>query len=79
MADNPDEKGSKLKSLYIQSSSINGKSKNGLDNKKDRFRMQTKIKVQEKVLNIIFHPLLVDFNTDVDMGILKVNKKQARK
>lgn len=79
MADNPNEKGSKLKSLYIQSSSLNGKSKNGLDKKKDRFRMQTKINVQEKILNIIFHPLLVDFDTDVEMDILRINKEMVSK
>ncbi|PWE00133.1 AsmA family protein [Marinilabilia rubra] len=79
MADNPDDKKPKLKSLYIQSSSINGNSKNGLDNKKDRFRMQTKINVQEKILNIIFHPLLLDFDTGVDMEMLQINRNMAKK
>jgi hypothetical protein len=75
MEDNPDEKGSGLTSLFIQSSSINGKSKNGLDNKKDRLRMKTKIKVQEGILNIIFHPLLVNFDTGVKMNIIDMPRE----
>jgi hypothetical protein len=77
MEDNPDEKGSGLTSLFIQSSSIDGKSKNGLDNKKDRFRMKTKINVQEGILNIIFHPLLVDFNTGVKMDVIDLPQEPS--
>jgi hypothetical protein len=66
MEDNPEDKRSGLTTLFIQASSIDGKSKNGLDNRSDRIRMQTKINVQEKMLDIIFHPLLVDFKTGVE-------------
>jgi hypothetical protein len=69
MGDNPDDKKSGLRSLYVQASSIKGNSKNGLDKKSDRLQMQTKINVQERILSIIFHPLLVDFNTGVTMEI----------
>ena len=69
LEDNPDDKKPGLSSLYIQSSSIKGKSKNGLDKKSDRLQMQTKINVQEGILNIIFHPLLVDFETGVKMEV----------
>ena len=75
MEDNPDDKKSGLRSLYIQTSSINGESKNRLDKKSDRLQMKTKINVQEGILNIIFHPLLVDFDTEVELKTLSLKQK----
>lgn len=81
LGDNPEDKKSGLRSLYVQASSINGKSKNGLDKKSDRLQMQTRINVQEGILNIIFHPLLVNFDTGVNMEIPKTpqNQKESTK
>ena len=76
MEDNPDDDKSGLRSLYVQASSINGKSRNGLDNKSDRLQMRTKINVQEGILNIVFHPLLVDFNTGVSFQTLSLDKER---
>ncbi len=76
LGENPDDKKSGLRSLYVQASSINGNSKNGLDKKSDRLQMQTRINVQEGILNIIFHPLLVDFNTGVSMEIPQTPQKK---
>jgi len=52
-------------SIFIVSSSFDGKSKNGFDNKKMKKKMEVKIKVQEKMLDLIFHPKLVSFSTGV--------------
>ena len=65
MKNKPDGGTSGLKSLFVVSKSIDGKLKNGLDSKKDRMRMKTKIKLQNVVLDIIFHPKLENFKTGV--------------
>ncbi len=78
MEDNPDDDKSGLRSLYVQASSINGKSKNGLDKKSDRIQMSTRINVQESMLNIIFHPLLVNFDTGVSLNTLYLKKERNK-
>ena len=62
----PDGGTSGLKSLFVVSKSINGDTKNGLDSKKSRMKMKTKIKLQKVILDIIFHPKLENFKTDVN-------------
>ena len=51
--------------IYLIARNIGGKTKYGFDNKRDQFKMQTKIRVQEKMLQLIFHPQMVSFETDV--------------
>ena len=46
-------------------SKIEGKTKTGFDNKNLQKTMETKIRVQEKMLNLIFHPGMVNFETKV--------------
>ncbi|MGM0376335.1 MAG: AsmA-like C-terminal region-containing protein [Bacteroidota bacterium] len=79
MEDNPDDDKSGLRSLFVQASSKDGKSKNGLDKKSDRLQMRTKINVQEGILNIVFHPLLVDFYTGVKLQPLLLNEEHHKK
>jgi hypothetical protein len=67
----PDGGTSGLKSLFVVSKSINGETKNGLDSKKARMRMKTKIKLQNVVLDIIFHPKLENFETGVNRTYTK--------
>ncbi len=54
---------STVKLLYAN---INGKSKVGFDKKKRQMMMQVKIKTQEKMLNLIFFPKLVSFDTGIE-------------
>ena len=44
---------------------IDGKKKTGFDNKKAQQQMKLKIQVQKKMLDLIFHPKLVSFETGV--------------
>ncbi len=62
---NPESNKKEPRSLYVVSYSLDGKMKNGLDNKKTRQKMNMKIKLQHKVLNVVFHPKLVNFETYV--------------
>jgi hypothetical protein len=54
---------STVKLIYAN---INGKSKVGFDKKKAQRLMQVKIKTQEKMLDLIFFPKLVSFDTGVE-------------
>ncbi len=65
LENNPESNKKGPRSLYVVSYSLNGKMKNGLDNKKMRQKMNTKIKLQQMVLDIVFHPKLVNFETEV--------------
>jgi hypothetical protein len=65
LENNPESNKKEPRSLYVVSYSLDGKMKNGLDNKKMRQKMNMKIKLQKKVLNVIFHPKLVNFDTGV--------------
>ena len=56
-------------SLFVKSYSQNGKDISGLDNKHDRTLMQVKVKTQETMLDLIFHPKLVSFDTKVDENL----------
>lgn len=44
--------------------SLEGKTKNGFDNKKEREKMLRKVRLQERVVDLVFHPKLIDFNTE---------------
>jgi len=46
-------------------SKIKGKTKTGFDNKNLQKTMETKIRVQEKMLNLIFRPEWFNFDTKV--------------
>ncbi len=52
------------KGRYYVSSYLDGKSKAWFDNKKDRNKMQTTIKVKKGVLGFVFFPKMVKYNTD---------------
>ena len=65
LENNPESNKKEPRSLYVVSYSLDGKMKNGLDNKKMRQKMNMKIRLQKKVLSVIFHPKLVNFNTGV--------------
>nr|WP_320119809.1 AsmA family protein [uncultured Marinifilum sp.] len=60
----PDGGTSGLTSLFVVSKCKDGKTHSGLDTKKGRMKMKTKIKLQQVVLDLIFHPKLVNFETD---------------
>lgn len=51
--------------IAVKSYSIGGRSRSGLDNKNDREEMQTKVLTSEKLLNVRFHPKVVNYNTGV--------------
>ncbi len=53
------------KGTMVKSYSINGKNRSGLDNEKDREEMKTKVLTSEKLLNVRFHPKVVNYNTGV--------------
>jgi len=53
---------STIKIIYAN---IDGKEKTGFDNKKAQQQMKLKIQVQKKMLNLIFYPKLVSFETGV--------------
>ncbi len=50
--------------IYVVSKSEKGKSKAGLDNRKDRLRMDAKVNLQEQMVSFRFDPRLVIYNTD---------------
>lgn len=60
----PDGGTSGLTSLFVVSKCEDGKTHSGLDTKKGRMKMKTKIKLQQVVLDLIFHPKLVNFDTE---------------
>lgn len=62
----PDGGTSGLTSLFLVSKNIDGKAHSGLDTKKGRAKMKTKIKLQQVVLDFLFHPKLVDFDTKLE-------------
>jgi hypothetical protein len=49
--------------VYVVSKSIDGKSKAGLDNRKDRVRMDAKVNLQKQMVDMNFHPKLVKYST----------------
>jgi hypothetical protein len=54
------------KGTLVKSYSINGKSHSGLDNKSDQEKMRSKVKASEGLLNVRFHPNVVNYNTGVN-------------
>ncbi len=50
--------------VYVVSKSIEGKSKAGLDNRKDRVRMDAKVNLQKQMVDMNFHPKLVKYSTE---------------
>jgi hypothetical protein len=57
--------GRKKSGTLVKSYSINGKSRSGLDNKKDQEKMRSMVKASEGLLNVRFHPYNVSYNTGV--------------
>ena len=64
--DEIDEATLKKNSRKIRYSILDGKSKPALDSKKSREEMQVKIKTQKTMLNFIFFPKNIHYNTDLD-------------
>ena len=52
--------------LYLVSYKKEGKSKHGFDTKALQRMMLTMIRVNENGLKMIFHPQLLNFNTDIE-------------
>ena len=63
-SDEVDEKSLKKSSRKIRYAVTNGKSKVGLDTKDDRETMINKIRVQQKMLDFIFFPKNIHYNTE---------------
>lgn len=51
-------------SIYVVSKLENGKEKAGFDNKKDRLNMVARVNLQKQMLDMRFHPALVNYKTD---------------
>lgn len=58
-------------SIFIKSFGRKEKNGTGLDNKKDRNNMEKKVRTKNAMLNLIFHPKLVNFETGVTNAFLK--------
>jgi hypothetical protein len=54
------------KGTMVRSYSIDGKRRSGFDNQKDQNEMKRKIMASERLLNVRFHPHLVNYNTGVN-------------
>jgi hypothetical protein len=63
--DEVDEKSLKKSSHKLRYADMDGKSKVGWDTKDSRDKMTNKIRVQEKMLQFIFFPKNIHYNTDV--------------
>lgn len=50
--------------IYLVSKSENGKEKAGFDRKKDRANMVAKVNLQKQMVDMNFHPALVNYNTE---------------
>lgn len=59
-------KSTERKGMYLVTMENNGVSKTGFDNKKLQRVINSTIRVQRRMLNIIFHPTLVNFSTAFD-------------
>ncbi len=51
-------------SIYVVSKSLDGKEKAGFDNKRDRQNMSAKVNLQKQMVDLRFHPALVNYNTE---------------
>lgn len=51
-------------SIYVVSKSVSGKEKAGFDNKRDRANMEAKVNLQKQMVDMRFHPTLVNYNTE---------------
>jgi hypothetical protein len=51
--------------ISVKSYSIDGKSRSGFDNEKDRKEMERKVKASEALLNLRFNPHIINYNTGV--------------
>lgn len=69
----------KRSGLYLVALEKGKESKYGFDNKKLQRRMKTTIRVQERGLNLIFHPKVVNFSTEIDRHERKMKKKHGKK
>ncbi len=64
--DEVDKKSLKKSSRKIRYAVTDGKTKVGLDSKEKRDKMMNKIRVQQKMLNFIFFPKNIHYNTNVE-------------
>jgi len=62
---------SKRSGLYLVALKRGGESRYGFDNKRLQQSMNTTIRIQERGLNLIFHPRLVNFSTEFDRKELR--------
>lgn len=65
-----EEKGDKTKddernTSALVSYSLDGKDKNGLDNKNDRIKTENRIRTKDRLLRVVFHPNFFSFETNV--------------
>ncbi|MFP4556029.1 MAG: AsmA family protein [Bacteroidales bacterium] len=67
---------SERRGLYLVSLNRDGKSKHGFDNKRLQKIMSTTIRIQERGLNLMFHPRLANYSTDLDRKEVKKKKEE---
>ncbi|UCH13370.1 MAG: AsmA family protein [Bacteroidales bacterium] len=54
------------KGRLVKSYSLDGKRRSGLDTKSDQEKMRSRVKASEALLNLRFHPNMVNYNTGVN-------------
>jgi len=69
-------KDERKKAVYMVSYSLDGTAKTGFDNKKLQSTMKTKILLQEKLLNLRFHPEMFKFDTGVYQNQVETRNKE---
>ncbi len=65
--------------IYLVSLKRGNESKNGFDTRQLQQLMKTTIRVQERGLNLVFHPKIFNFNTDIDRKEIKKKTKHENK
>lgn len=66
----------KRRGTPIIAKDLDGETKYGPDSKAARRMMQTRIRLKERGLNLIFHPRLVNFSTDLDRKEGRAQKEE---
>jgi hypothetical protein len=65
--------------IYLVSLKKGNETKNGFDSKQLQMLMKTTIRVEERGLNLVFHPKVFNFSTDFDRKELKKKSKHESK
>lgn len=73
------EDSAKRRGLHLVSLNRDGKSKHGFDNKRLQRVMSTTIRIQERGLNLMFHPRLANYSTDLDRKEAKKKEEDEEK